>query len=490
MPSRGDFIQFEQPQDDRTCADQPDCLTGVATRAAFMKRLMVAMRTTHRNPRKRFSVLLLDFDHFRIVNTSLGHAAGDALLRSITERMQTALDALLADFPGTIESIHLARFGGDEFAVLVGGLLDEHTGEALAGAIIDALLPPHALGNCELTAKASFGIVADIEPYESVSEIIRDVETAMYKAKAEGRGRVCVFTHSMHDDAVKRLTIETELRSALRNDEFVLHYQPIVDLNTGELRGFEALVRWQKPDGTMVPPLDFIPIAEETKLVLPLGWWVLEEASRQLKVWQERYPLSKPLTMNINLSKVQLLETHFVEDCGRFLKHCGVEANTIKLEVTESIIMGATDSVTPILYRLRELGLGLSMDDFGTGHSSLSCLSHFPIDVLKIDRAFIKTIEKERGFSAIVQAIITLAHNLNMQVVAEGIETPEQVAQLQALECDLAQGFLFAKPMPANEAEELLATGMALSRSLCGRSAGKFQRRLTPQADRPIMPHA
>lgn len=448
------------------CVEQPNYRAGVASCTAFMNKLEGAVQQTRRHPRKRYTVLLLDFDNFRLVNNSMGHHVGDALLNSISNRIDASLTALQDDFPQTIESMSMARLGGDEFAVLASGSFDEHTGEALAAALMDALLPPHKLGGNELTAKASIGIVSSIDSYESASDIIRDVETAMYRAKSGGRSRACVFTRSMHDEAVKRLTIENELRAGILNDEFVLYYQPIVDLNTGQLRGFEALVRWRKPDGTMVPPQDFIPIAEETKLILPLGWWVLEEASRQLREWQEQFPSNPPLTMNVNLSKAQLMETHFVEDCARFLQNCGVAPKTIKLEVTESIIMGATDSVTPILFKLRELGLGLSMDDFGTGHSSLSCLSHFPIDVLKIDRAFIKTIETERGFSAIVQAIITLAHNLNMLVVAEGIETPEQVAQLQALECDLAQGFLFAKPVPANEAAELIAAGTVLSRSI------------------------
>ncbi|MHC4218837.1 MAG: putative bifunctional diguanylate cyclase/phosphodiesterase [Planctomycetota bacterium] len=441
-----------------------DALTGLPNRALLTDRLDQAIKRGEREPDYKFAVLFLDFDRFKIINDSLGHEVGDMLLISIAERLASNLRA--GDTATHSGTGHVpARLGGDEFVILLDGLADHEDAVTVAERLQEALAAPHEIGDHDVISTASIGIVTSAGGYDRADDVIRDADTAMYHAKTGGKARHVIFDDRMHQEAVERLELEQDLRRSVDAGEFWLSYQPIVSLSTGELKGFEALMRWSHPQRGPVPPDVFIGLAEEIGLIVPIGRLALREATRQLKDWHERFPHDPPLTMNVNISKHQLRQQNLVEIVDGILRETNLDPASLKLEITESAIMDSPEQVTDLLNRLKGLGVRLCMDDFGTGHSSLSLLHKFPIDVLKIDRTFVLNTDGNREYAAVIHAIITLAHTLNMTVVGEGVETAGQLAQLQALECDAAQGNLFAASMPPAEAEAFMQGPHGLARS-------------------------
>ncbi|GAB4188973.1 MAG: GGDEF domain-containing phosphodiesterase [Phycisphaeraceae bacterium] len=423
-----------------------DKLTGLPNRAMFTEMLRNALNRHKRNPNYQFAVLFLDFDRFKVINDSLGHEYGDMLLVHIADKLRKELRAVDT----------AARLGGDEFVILLDAIHELRDAIEVANRLLAAFSAPHHLGEHEVISTASIGIVTSESEYARSEDLIRDADIAMYQAKAAGRGRYVVFDEEMHAKAMERLNLERDLRRAVEADQLRLSYQPIVSLVDGKLQGFEALVRWEHPKLGRIRPDKFIQVAEETGEIVGLGNWVLEQACTQLREWKQSHPQAATLYMNVNVSKRQLSQPNVVSELSRIIKSTGIDPCDLKLEITESVIMDDRHGITPVLDEIRSFGVRLAMDDFGTGHSSLSCLHSFPIDVLKIDRAFIRNMEMRIEYSAVVQAIVTLAHTLGITVVAEGLETAEQVAQLQALECDHAQGYYFARPLSADQAEAYL----------------------------------
>ncbi len=457
----GRAIERKRAEDELRHLADHDRLTGLANRQLFTQRLGEAIEHTKQSRYFHFAVLFIDVDRFKLVNDSLGHEVGDHLLISIAHRIRQVLDQISQN---TIPLPNLAaRLGGDEFVVLIQGTLPNDP-DHIARQLQDALATPHMVAGREVSMTASIGIATSREEYEHPEDLLRNADLAMYHAKASGKGRYVTFDKRMHEGAVERLNLETDLRQAVEQNQFKLQYQPIVCLESGRLLGFEALIRWDHPLRGMVRPDRFISIAEETGLIVPISEWVIQTAAGQLKQWHDRYPEYQTLAMNINLSKNHLIQPGVVEQVSQLLQAIGVDLHTVTLEVTESMIMD-NEVVVPVLHQLREMGMKLAMDDFGTGHSSMSNLYRFPIDMLKIDRSFISVMDQNRGYPAIVHAIVTLAHNLGMIVVAEGIETVDQVAQLQALECDRGQGYIFARPLDPQDAEQRINGQMPLAKS-------------------------
>jgi diguanylate cyclase (GGDEF)-like protein len=433
---------------------QHDGLTGLPARSLLTDRLAQAITRAKRLPNYMFAVLFLDFDRFKIINDSLGHEVGDQLLISISERLRANLREL--DTPARIGDAHLpARLGGDEFVVLLDGILDARDALIVAERLQKALSKPYILDGNEVISTASIGIVISDGNYERPDDILRDADTAMYQAKSSGKDRHVVFDEHMHSEVIQRLNLEKELRRATDQNEFELNYQPIVSLGTADLRGFEALIRWNHPDRGVVSPAQFIGLAEELGLIVPIGDWVLRQACLQLRRWQVQRP-DRPLTMTVNLSKKQLTHPDLISSITDLIKQAKIEPSSLVLEITESTIMDNFDDITSVLAELHKVGVRLAMDDFGTGHSSLGFLHMVPMDILKIDRSFINRSGDTRQHSAIIQTIVQLAHNLEMEVVAEGIETPNQLVLLQNLDCNFGQGFLFAKPLAADDAEKYI----------------------------------
>lgn len=447
-----------------------DSLTGLSNRAVLLDRIEQCLRRTKREKDFVFALLFLDFDRFKIINDSLGHEVGDQLLISMADRLKGSLrigdTTSRVDQEPDAENDNLSvRLGGDEFVILLDGIKDVADATLVAERIQKSLETPHKIGSHEVTSTASIGIVTSDLEYDSADDMLRDADTAMYRAKAAGRARHQVFDRAMHNEAVVRLELESDLRNALQHEQFRLVYQPIIDLRTGLAVGVEALIRWDHPERGVISPIDFIPVAEETGLIVAIGGWVLLEACQQLKQWQDQFSSNPPVSMNVNISKRQLTHSDLVETIEQVLETTKIEPHTLKLEITESAIMDSLDDLKPVLERLRACGVFLCIDDFGTGHSSLSCLHEFPIDVLKIDRAFLDNMRENREYAAVTQAIVTLAQNLGMDVVAEGVETLEQVAQLQALETDYAQGYYFARPLRPEDAAAFLQNQDPLAKS-------------------------
>lgn len=353
------------------------------------------------------------------------------------------------------------RLGGDEFVLLVQYCGDQNRIIEIATRMLEEIRKPYSLSGRECHTTTSIGITYGEFDYQDPLDVLRDADAAMYRAKSDGKDQYVCFDQSVHDAYMNRLLLEEELRIAVDDESIMMHYQPIVDLRDGRVLGFEALVRWHHCRLGNITPDRFIPIAEETGLILPLGKQIFTMAVKQLVAWQKQF--SKPLTMNINLSKRQIIEPDLIQWISQLLKAYSPIPGTVKIEVTESVIMDAPDLIAPTLHHLRDLNIPICMDDFGTGHSSLHCLNRFPIDVLKIDRAFISNMSIQRDYSAVVFAILTLAQNMNVQVVAEGMETEDQLSQLQALDCDAAQGWYFAKALNVCDATELLQKGGSMA---------------------------
>jgi diguanylate cyclase (GGDEF)-like protein/PAS domain S-box-containing protein len=423
-----------------------DALTGLPNRFLFIDRLQQAIARIQRNPQEQFAVLFLDLDRFKVVNDSLGHVVGDQLLIEIAHRLQSCLR------PGDT----VARLGGDEFTILLASIKSVSDAIGVAERIQQALQAPLCLNNHEIFTTASIGIALNGASSVQPEELLRNADTALYQAKEQGKDRYAVFNADMYDRAVALLQLETDLRWAIERQELRVYYQPIISLATNRITGFEALVRWLHPDRGLISPAEFIPVAEETGLIIPIGQWVLHESCQQLQQWQIQFPLHPMLTMSVNLSSKQLSQANFVEQIDAILKQTELAPHCLKLEITESAIMARPDAAASGLGQLKMRGIQLCVDDFGTGYSSLAYLHRFPIDILKIDRSFINQLDEDAERFAIVRAIVTLAENLGLSVVAEGIETAKQMAQLQGLHCDYGQGYFFSKPLNQQAVEILL----------------------------------
>jgi diguanylate cyclase (GGDEF)-like protein/PAS domain S-box-containing protein len=431
-----------------------DALTGLPNRAMFTDRLQRAV-TAARTAGSHYAVLFLDLDHFKVINDSLGHAAGDRLLITIANRLQQCLASRACQ-------VTVARLGGDEFTVLLERADAPPLDVEAAERIQVAVRVPLDFEGHDISTTVSIGVVQGASRYYTAKDVLRDADVAMYRAKALGRGRHVLFDETMHASAVKRLRLESDLRHAVERGELLLHYQPMVSLETRQIESFEALLRWQR-DGQLVPPADFISVAEDSGLIVEIGRWVIEEACRQLTQW--RAAGMPPVTVSVNLSRRQLADAQLVAFLRDVLERTRVEPACFKLEITESLIMEESQQAMHTLHCIKNLGIGLHMDDFGTGYSSLSCLHRFPVEMLKIDRSFIANLSERRDYSAVIHAILDLARNLSIRVVAEGVETIEQVSLLQALGCDLAQGYFFARPLPAADAALMLMNPPRLAMS-------------------------
>lgn len=434
-----------------------DRLTGLCNRDLLIDRIDRCIERARRNPEYRYAILFLDIDRFKEVNDSHGHTLGDQFLITIANRLQSCLRR--SDSVGTADGSTIARIGGDEFVVLLDGIADSNDATRVAERIQESLADPIVLEGVEFFTSASIGIATGELGYRSPDELLRDADAAMYCAKASGKARHEMFNERMHAEVKARLKLGNDLRRAVDNDEFRCFYQPVCDLATGALVGFEALVRWEHPERGLVSPGEFIAHTEETGLVVELGRFMLESAATQLARWQARFgptPDGSPLSMSVNVSMRQLNRPAFLDEVRRAVDTAGIPPASLKLEITESAIMGDSETVPVILEKLRALGVEIYMDDFGTGYSCLSYLHRFPLDVLKIDRTFLT--RGDTDYAGIVRTVVTLAHHLGMRVGVEGIETAEQYRLLRSLGADLAQGYYFAEPMPVEDATDLLAS--------------------------------
>lgn len=429
-----------------------DALTGLANRTGFVTRLRRDMEEIAASPGRRFAVLFLDLDRFKMVNDGLGHEVGDALLVHVAKVLCEAVRSVV----GVGKRPHrdmVARMGGDEFTVLLHDLTDAKQAIAVAERVLSVLTKPITLSAQEVSIGASVGVRFCDGFVGSADDVLRDADLAMYEAKHAGKGQCKVFDGPMHERLARRLTLEHDLRKAIKNDDLTLVYQPVVCIETGRLDGFEALARWRHPTLGAIGPDEFIAIAEDTGTIGELGARVLDQASETARRWATHAAIPDGLVMSVNISKRQLADRRFVEHVERVLSSGGLPAESLRIEIAESELMTDTAHVLGVLKALRETGVGLALDDFGAGVSALSALHRMPFHVLKIDRSFIRCVDHSFAYAAIVQAVTTLAQNFDMKIVAEGVEDADQLAQVQALGCDYAQGFVLARPMPAEDAE-------------------------------------
>ncbi len=436
-----------------------DPLTGLPNRVLFLDRLGQSMERAKRHGRVS-AVLFVDLDRFKLVNDSLGHEAGDRFLAAIANRLERSVRTV--DTVARVNSeVTVARIGGDEFTILLENVRHPSDAVRVAERVQECLKRPFELDGRQLFTSASIGIATSETGYSNPQDLLRDADTAMYRAKALGKARCEVFDVRMREAAIARLAVETDLRRAIEQNEFELHYQPIISLATGRLAGFEALVRWRHPQRGLVSPQDFIGIAEETGLIVPLGAWVLNRACTQMSDWNRAHPSSAGLTIHVNLSARQFVHPELATEIAEILQATGLPPSSLNLEITESAVIENPDSVIGVLEALKALGLRISIDDFGTGHSSLSYLHRFPIDALKIDRSFVSAMTVEQ--SSIIQAIVALAQALRLEVIAEGIETVDQLSRLSQLGSDGGQGYLFAAALSSSDAEAVLAASQEIT---------------------------
>jgi diguanylate cyclase (GGDEF)-like protein len=422
-----------------------DALTGLPNRMLFMERLKQTVERAKRCG-NLFAVLFLDLDRFKVINDSLGHTIGDQLLIALAHRLQTGLRS------GEI----LARLGGDEFAILLEEIQEIKDVIDIADRLQQELAIPFHLSGYEVFSSVSIGIALSTTGDGQVESLLRDADIAMYRAKALGKAGYKIFDTAMYTESTKLLQLETDLRHAIERQEFQIYYQPIVSLQTEEIIGFESLIRWQHPKQGLMLPTDFISVAEETGLIVPIGYWVLREACYQMHRWQQQFPQAQ-LTISVNISSKQLLQSNFSEQVYLILQETKLDASSLKLEMTESVLIENTQSATALLWQLKELDIELHIDDFGTGYSSLSYLHRFPISALKIDRSFIKDMDTSSNYTEIVRTIIALAHNLGIDVIAEGIETVVQLEQVKKLQCKYGQGYFFSQPATVSVANALIS---------------------------------
>jgi predicted signal transduction protein with EAL and GGDEF domain len=443
-----------------------DSLTNLPNRALFLDRLERTVARAKRHKDYKFAVLFIDIDRFKIVNDSLGHHAGDELLIQLSKRILHSLRledvisrpanpySLVSEW--TTKDDTLARLGGDEFTVLLDDLRSPTDSIRVASRIQQSFAEPFVIAGREVFTTASIGIAGSLQSYACAADVLRDADIAMYRAKALGKARCEVFDQATHDQAVGRLKLETDLWRALEREEFRVYYQPIVSLASGNIAGFEALVRWDRPGAGIVAPAEFIGVAEEMGLIVGIGNWVMKKACEQARRWHLANPGERILTMSVNVSGRQFKQRDIVEQVEKILRETQVDPTAIKLEITESVAMDDAERTIRVINGLKNLGVGLGIDDFGTGYSSLSYLRRFPMDTLKIDRSFVQNLASNQENLEIVRTIISLALNLGMEVVAEGVETSDEIGQLRALGCDFGQGFFFSKPVDGEQADDLL----------------------------------
>lgn len=439
-----------------------DALTGLPNRSLFLDRLQRAFIHSMRHPEYKFAVLFIDVDDFKKFNDSFGYAAGDAVIVELASRLASSLRrheavSRLALMPHGDDT--LARLGGDEFAVLLDDIKDPSDAIRVANRVLDAVGVPFAFNGQEVFSSASIGVVLSSTDRDRAEDLLRDADIARYRAKAAGKARCEVFDADMHARAVTRLRLERELRAAMARGEFLVHYQPVVRLETGRITGFEALIRWQHPERGMLAPAEFIDIAEETGLIVPMNRWLLREICQQARVWHSRYPSDPHLMVTANLTSKELAQEDLVNSIRLTLQQTAMNPQHVQLEIRETVAMADAENAAHMLDRLKGLGVRLSIDDFGTGYSSLSRLQSLPLDTLKIDRSFISDMDDDHDKREIVRVIVMLGQQLGMKVVAEGTETADQVKYLKDLGCDYVQGFFFSRPVDARAFEELLTAG-------------------------------
>ncbi len=433
-----------------------DGLTGLPNRALFLDRLNVSFARKKRRKDYCFAVLFMDLDRFKNVNDSFGHLCGNQLLGAVAARLNTALRV----------GDTFARFGGDEFAILLDDIANPGYAKLVAERIHRDLALPFDINETQVFITASIGIAVS-DGYHRSEDIICDADIAMYKAKFSGRGCHMIFDETMRTDVLRYLELETDLRHAINNKDFMIYYQPIMCLDTGKIFGFEALLRWHHEGRGFIPSSEFIPVAEETGLIIPIGKWVLQEACNQVRLWQEQFD-NPELTISVNVSNKQLIHPDFIQQIDYALKKTGLNPKSLKLEITESFLV-EDKKISSVLTQLKAMDIQIHIDDFGTGYSSLSYIQQFPVSALKIDRSFITRMGVEGEDSAIVKAIVNLAHNLKMDVIAEGVEKGEHLPVLKALNCKYVQGYFFSHPVNSGEAEKMLSEAYVQSQSPTGR---------------------
>jgi diguanylate cyclase (GGDEF)-like protein len=426
-----------------------DGLTGLPNRTLLMERIELTIEQAKLDDDYMYALLFIDLDRFKIINDSLGHAIGDQLLIAVSNLLQHCLR----------DSDIVARLGGDEFIILLDEIKEIHDATAIGDRIQQKLRSPFEIEGQHIFTSASIGVVSGSSSYNNASDLLRDADIAMYRAKAKGKARYEIFDQAMYHETLKLIELENSLRLAIKRNEFVLHYQPIISLGNNDLVGFEALIRWQHPTRGSISPVEFIPIAEDTGLIVDIGEWLLKEACQQLQKWQKQFdfiPQVASLKMSINLASQQLQEPEFIHKLDQILEETGINGSSLRLEITESVLIEPGGSVQNTLKQIRKRNIKLSIDDFGTGYSSLSYLRRFPIDNLKIDRSFIEQMNCDSENFEIVRVIITLAKTLGMDAISEGVETLQQLQQLRALGCEFGQGYLFAKPLSPTAVEAVL----------------------------------
>ncbi|MBZ2207234.1 EAL domain-containing protein [Massilia sp. R798] len=422
---------------------QHDVLTGLPSRSLLQDRLGLAISDSERSGHPLW-VMLIDLDRFKYVNDSMGHKAGDVLLMTIAARLRSAIN----------DNDTVARLSGDEFVVIMSQQGGQRLGPMLVQQLMDSVAQPVLLGTKEYSVTCSIGVAVFPSAGALADSLIEHADIAMYSAKKLGRNNFQFYTPAMNDEAQERVRIESALRKALERDEFVLHYQPQVDLASGKIIGMEALIRWQHPELGMVPPMRFISVAEDTGLIVPIGAWVMRTACLQNRAWHDAG--LGPLRVAVNLSARQFASSDLLDNISAVLDESGLDPHCLEIELTESLFMSDVTLAVELLHNMKALGVNLSIDDFGTGYSSLSYLSRFPIDVLKIDRSFVTNITRDANDAALVASIINLAHNLKLAVIAEGVETEEQLDYLRRHGCDEMQGYYISRPLPADQFERFL----------------------------------
>jgi diguanylate cyclase (GGDEF)-like protein/PAS domain S-box-containing protein len=454
---RGKAVRMAGSQTDVTSSKAFDPLTGLPNRTLFHDKLVACLERGAEEPGYLYAVLLLDLDRFKVINDSLGHMAGDELLIHVAQRLRSAVRSAPAVGTVTGEDAHdlIAHLGADEFAILLENV-DAAGAIRIAERIRESIHAAFKLESSEVFTTASIGIAPGNSGYRTPTEILRDADTAMYQAKSLGRSRFEVFDAGMRAKAVARLELESDLRRAVDNREFVLYYQPKVSLKTDKIVGVEALIRWRHPVRGIVPPDEFIGLAEETGLIVPIGIWVLREACTAMHRWHAEFPTTPPLEVSVNVSVRQFREPDLQAQVAGILTETQLDPATLQLEITESVLIDDVDAVAGLLGRLKTLGVGLKIDDFGTGYASLKCLSRLPFDVLKIDRSFVLNMSEAGGTGETIRTILLLAENLGMEVVAEGIERKEQLLELQSLHCDYGQGYYFSPPLEQEALGDLI----------------------------------
>lgn len=448
----GEFFIYQDITERKALEDQLyrkafyDSMTGLPNRVLFLERLIQTLKRQERNKQAHSAVFMIDLDRFKWVNDNLGHQTGDTLLKEVSHRFLSCVRSMDT----------VARLGGDEFSVLLEDISDAGQIISIARRIRDETARPFMLKGKEALISASIGIIVDTSSYIRADDILRDVDIAMYRAKATGKSRFRIFGKKLQQMAHDALQLENDLKTALKKEQLTLYYQPIVFSKTGRLKGFEALIRWNHPFRGIIPPSDFIPVAEDNDLIIPIGQWVIETACRQLKAWQDRFPGYEHLTISVNISVQQFAYNNLEKIVETALNKTGLAAHCLVAELTESAVIDKPEAVIGHLNRLKQSGIKIAIDDFGTGYFSLAYLKNFPLDFLKMDKSFVNDINRHHENLEIAKAIITLAQNLNLEVIAEGIESNDQLETLQGIGCDFIQGYYFSKPVDSHRAEDLI----------------------------------